>query len=128
MSPEHPRLAYVAFVERDAGSAAIAELHKKPIRLDTPFALENQSDLETWRQWSGTLTVVKAEPPLLVPSAVVADFPNLPEWAKRGRDPKVDEADKLEVEGQIKQERSATPDTGKKREREATLPSKPDSS
>ena len=108
----------MAFVESEAGPAAIADLHKKPIRLDTAFALDNETDLETWRRWSGNLTVVRAEPPLLVPSAVAADFPNLPEWAKRGRDAKVDEADKLEVEGQIKQERSTTPENAKKRDRE----------
>jgi hypothetical protein len=128
VSPQHPRLAYVAFVERQAGPAAIAELHHKPIRLDTPFALENEADLETWRQWSGNLTVVKAEPPLLVPSTVASEFPNLPDWAKRGRDPKMDEADKLEVEGQIKQERSMTPENGKKRDRETTAqPQQPSS-
>lgn len=118
VSPHHPRLAYVSFLEREAGPSAIAHLHKKALNLGTSIAIGSESDFDIWRQWSGTLTVVKAEPPLLVPSAVAADFPNLPDWAKRGRDAKLDEADKLEVEGQIKQERSASPEHGSKRERD----------
>ena len=85
VSPNHPRLAYVAFLEETAGPAAIAELHQKPIKTDTQFAEQNKSDFEIWRSWNGVLTVVMAEPPLLVPSSVSSGFPNLPDWAKRGR-------------------------------------------
>lgn len=83
MSPTHPRLAYVAYVEDDAGPAAIAELNRQSIRVDTPFVKNNEADFEVWRTWNGTLTVVMAEPPLLVPSSVSAVFPDLPGWAKR---------------------------------------------
>jgi hypothetical protein len=85
VSPNHPRLAYVAFLEETAGPAAIAELHRQSVKTDTSFAKQNHSDFDIWRSWNGTLTVVMAEPPLLVPSSVSADFPNLPDWAKRGR-------------------------------------------
>ena len=86
VSPNHPRLAYVSFLEEIAGPAAIAELHRKPVKTDTTFAEQNTSDFEIWRSWEGTLTVVMAEPPLLVPSSVSDEFPNLPDWAKRGRE------------------------------------------
>lgn len=85
VSPNHPRLAYVAFLEDTAGPAAIAALHRKPVKTDTSFAEQNTNDFEIWRSWDGTLTVVMAEPPLLVPSSVSGEFPNLPDWAKRGR-------------------------------------------
>lgn len=85
VSPNHPRLAYVAFLEESAGPAAIAELHRKPVNTDTSFAEQNKADFEIWRSWNGVLTVVMAEPPLLVPSSVSSGFPNLPDWAKRGR-------------------------------------------
>ena len=84
VSPQHPRLAYVAFVDHAAGTAAISTLHHKAIALDTAFAVDNHDDFEVWRDWKGTLTVVKSEPPLLVPTSVVKDFPDLPDWAKRG--------------------------------------------
>lgn len=87
VSPQHPRLAYVAFVDQSSGAAAVSLLNRKAIPLDTPFAIDNYTDFEIWRNWTGTLTVVKSEPPLLVPSSVSQDFPDLPEWAKRGNPP-----------------------------------------
>lgn len=60
-------------------------LHQKPIDLETEFGRANHADLEIWRNWQGKLTVVKAEPPRLVPSSVAADFPDLPDWARGGK-------------------------------------------
>jgi hypothetical protein len=87
VSPQHPRLAYVAFVDHSSGITAVETLNRQPIPLDTPFAIDNHADFEVWRNWTGSLTVVKSEPPLLVPSSVVQDFPDLPDWAKRGNPP-----------------------------------------
>jgi hypothetical protein len=77
----HPRFAFVAYTSKDAGDKAIADLHAKPINLDSPFARDNIGDLGIWEQWQGQLTVVRAEPPRLVPSAVAHLFPDLPDWA-----------------------------------------------
>lgn len=116
VSPNHPRLAYVAFLEETAGPAAINELHSKSIRTDTSFAEQNKADFDIWRSWNGTLTVVKAEPPLLVPSAVAAEFPNLPDWAKRGRDdgpPRTKDASTISATGDRKRDiSSATRESG----------------
>lgn len=84
VSPQHPRLAYVAFVDPNVGISATETLHRKSISLDSAAVAENPEDLDVWRDWNDTLIVVKAEPPLLVPSSVVGDFANLPEWAQRG--------------------------------------------
>lgn len=108
VSPTHPRLAYVSFLEGHAGPAAIEALHRKAVRIDTPFAISNAVDFDVWRDWTGTLTVVMAEPPLLVPTAVLADFPNLPDWAKRGAQ---DHAQQLSLP------------TGSERKRDRTLSS-----
>lgn len=72
-------------MEPHAGPAAVGELHQKRIRLDTPFARSNGDDFDIWMDWDGTLTVVMAEPPLLVPSVVLSEFPDLPDWARRGQ-------------------------------------------
>jgi hypothetical protein len=84
VSPQHPRLAYVAFIDPNAGISATETLHRQPISLDAAAVTDNPEDYEVWRDWNDTLTVVKAEPPLLIPSSVVDDFADLPEWAKRG--------------------------------------------
>ena len=84
VSPQHPRLAYVAFIDPNDGISATATLHRQPISLDAAAVTDNPEDYEVWRDWNDTLTVVKAEPPLLIPSSVVDDFADLPEWAKRG--------------------------------------------
>lgn len=84
VSPQHPRLAYVAFLDPNAGISATQTLHRQPISLDIAAVTDNPEDYEVWRDWNDTLTVVKAEPPLLIPSSVVDDFADLPEWAKRG--------------------------------------------
>jgi hypothetical protein len=77
-------LAYVAFLDPSAGISATETLHRQPISLDVATVTDNPEDYEVWRDWNDTLTVVKAEPPLLIPSSVVDDFADLPEWAKRG--------------------------------------------
>jgi len=54
---------------------------------------------------------------------VAADFPDLPEWALGIKDGRNDEADKLEVDAQVKQERdSSPPASAKKRDRPASQP------
>ncbi|WWD18673.1 hypothetical protein CI109_103127 [Kwoniella shandongensis] len=120
ISPAHPRFANVTFSDPASGLAAIQDLHRRPIRLDTPFAQENQADLEIWKNWAGQLTVVQHEPPRIVPSSVEADFPDLPDWARGNKDArKSEEEETMEVEGQIKEEPSATPESiSRKRERE----------
>jgi hypothetical protein len=56
------------------------------VQLDSAAVNDNPDDFEVWRGWNDTLVVVKAEPPLLIPSSVVGDFADLPDWAKRGSD------------------------------------------
>jgi hypothetical protein len=119
ISPSLPRFAFVAYTDPNSGIAAIADLHGQPINLDSPFAQENRSELGAWTNWSGRLTVVIAEPPRLVPSSVSADFPDLPDWALGIKDQKSDEAEKMEVDAQIKQERDSSPESmSRKRERQ----------
>jgi hypothetical protein len=77
-------LAYVAFLDPSAGISATETLHRQPISLDTAAVTDNPEDYEVWRDWNDTLTVVKAEPPQLIPSSVVDEFADLPEWARRG--------------------------------------------
>ena len=84
VSPLHPRLAYVAFLDPSAGLSATETLHRQPISLDIAAVTDNPDDFEIWRDWNDTLIVVKAEPPLLIPSSVVDNFADLPDWAKRG--------------------------------------------
>ncbi|WVQ96540.1 hypothetical protein IAU59_003645 [Kwoniella sp. CBS 9459] len=121
ISSAHPRFANVTYRDPASGLEAIQDLHRQPIKLDSPFALSNQEDLEIWKNWDGQLTVVLHEPPRIVPSVVEADFPNLPDWAKGLRDntAKNEEEDTMEVEGQIKEERSPTPESAsRKRDRD----------
>ncbi|WRT67993.1 uncharacterized protein IL334_004968 [Kwoniella shivajii] len=120
ISPSLPRYANVTYNDPASGVAAINDLHRKLIDLETPFAQVNQDDLVLWRNWGGQLTVVLHEPPRIVPAAVEADFPDLPDWARGDRDAhKNEEEETMEVEGQIKEERSPSPnDVGKKRDRE----------
>ncbi|KAK8858778.1 hypothetical protein IAR55_003008 [Kwoniella newhampshirensis] len=119
ISPSHPRFANVTFNDPGSGLAAIEDLHRQPIKLDTPFAQDNQADLEVWKNWAGQLTVVRHEPPRIVPSSVEADFPDLPDWARGTKDAnRNEEEEKMEVEGQIKEEPDVTPEsTSRKRDR-----------
>ena len=118
ISPTLPRFAFVAYTDPRAGLAAISDLHRKPINLDSPFARENHGDLGAWTNWSGRLTVVLAESPRLVPTSVGADFPDLPDWALGIKDQKNDEAEKMEVDMQIKQERDSSSESmSRKRDR-----------
>jgi hypothetical protein len=121
ISPTLPRFAFVAYTEPSSGVAAIEDLHHKAINLDTPFARERYDDLDVWRSWSGQLTVVLAEPPRLVPTSLAADFPNLPDWALGIKDGRSDEADKMEVDAQVKQERASSPEGARKRDRDGQL-------
>ncbi|WVR06538.1 hypothetical protein IAU60_003569 [Kwoniella sp. DSM 27419] len=118
ISSSHPRFANVTYRDPASGLTAIDDLHRKHIRLDSAFAVANKDDLQVWKDWDGQLTVVLHEPPRIVPSAVEADFPDLPDWARGVRDSqKNDEADTMEVEGQIKEERSLSPElTSRKRD------------
>lgn len=119
ITPSLPRFASVAYTDMQAGISAIADLHGKQLNLDSPFGRDNRDDLGVWFNWSGRLTVVLAEPPRLVPTSVGADFPNLPDWALGIKDPKSEEAEKIEVDMQIKQERDSSPEsTTRKRERQ----------
>ncbi|WWC88453.1 uncharacterized protein L201_003364 [Kwoniella dendrophila CBS 6074] len=121
ISPTLPRYANVTYSNPASGIAAINDLHRKPINLDTTFAHENEADLELWKNWGGQMTVVLHEPPRIVPAAVEADFPDLPDWAK-GDAHKNEEEETMEVEGQMKEERSPSPDPeGKKRERDTQV-------
>nr|XP_018262130.1 uncharacterized protein I303_05145 [Kwoniella dejecticola CBS 10117]OBR84288.1 hypothetical protein I303_05145 [Kwoniella dejecticola CBS 10117] len=122
ISPSLPRYANVTFSDPASGMAAISDLHRKAIRLDSSFAQENEADLALWKNWDGQLTVVLHEPPRIVPAAVEADFPDLPDWARGEKDAhRNEEEEKMEVEGQIKEERSLSPDIeGGKRGRGAT--------
>jgi hypothetical protein len=118
----HPRFAFVAYTSKDAGDKAIADLHAKPINLDSPFARDNIGDLGIWEQWQGQLTVVRAEPPRLVPSAVAHLFPDLPDWALGfNKDAPGDEEES--VQGQIQD----TASDSRKRERSesAKIPADP---
>nr|XP_019045396.1 hypothetical protein I302_05785 [Kwoniella bestiolae CBS 10118]OCF24326.1 hypothetical protein I302_05785 [Kwoniella bestiolae CBS 10118] len=121
ISPALPRYANVTYNDPASGIAAINDIHRKPINLDTPFARDNQDDLDLWRNWDGQLTVVLHEPPRIVPAAVEADFPDLPDWARGEKDAhKNEEEETMEVEGQMKEERSPSPETeSRKRERES---------
>ncbi|ORX37212.1 hypothetical protein BD324DRAFT_433403 [Kockovaella imperatae] len=83
ISSAHPRFAFVAYTDPASGLAAIKELHRQAIPLEDDFARQHLDDLRVWRDWTGHLTVVPAEPPRLVPQSVMADFPPLPEWAQR---------------------------------------------
>jgi hypothetical protein len=106
-----PRFANVAYTDPASGLAAIADLCRKDINLDTAFARDNYEDLSVWRQWNGQLTVVLAEPPRLVPASVAADFPNLPDWAARDQ-----RRDEREVDMQMTSQPSPT--GSRKRERQ----------
>ncbi|WVQ65551.1 uncharacterized protein L199_003728 [Kwoniella botswanensis] len=122
ISPALPRYANVTYSDPASGIAAINDLHRKPINLDSPFARENEADLDLWKNWAGQLTVVLHEPPRIVPAAVEADFPDLPDWARGEKDAahKNEEDETMEVEGQIKEERSPSPEIeSRKRERES---------
>jgi hypothetical protein len=112
----HPRFAFVAYTSKDAGDKAIADLHAKRINLDSPFALDNIGDLGIWEQWQGQLTVVRAEPTRLVPSAVAHLFPDLPDWALGTKDGG-DEEDSIEVEGQVEGQIQDTSSDSRKRDR-----------
>ena len=81
ISPNQPRFAFVTYTDPASGLQAIQELNRKPINLESPFAKENVADLAVWARWSGQLTVVRAEPPRLVPTSVASEFPDLPDWA-----------------------------------------------
>ena len=118
ISPTHPRFAFVAYTVPEEGRAAIADLNGKSINLDSPFAQENAAELSVWKNWSGRLSVVPAEANRLVPTSVSADFADLPEWALGNKDLKSDDAEKMEVDMQIKQERDSSPESqGRKRVR-----------
>ncbi|WVQ73369.1 hypothetical protein IAR50_002938 [Cryptococcus sp. DSM 104548] len=82
ISSNHPRFANVTYASPESGALAIENLHQKPISMDSPFAQENRADLGVWERWGGQLTVVKHEPPKVVPSSVEEFFPDLPDWAK----------------------------------------------
>jgi hypothetical protein len=110
VSPQHPRLAYVAFIDPSAGITAIETLHRRPISLDSPAVAQNPEDYDVWRDWNDTLTVVRAEPPALIPSSVVGDFADLPEWAQRGSSGNTATENNVEPHGDRKRERmSQTP-------------------
>ncbi|KAL1413127.1 hypothetical protein Q8F55_000876 [Vanrija albida] len=84
--PVKPRFAFVAYDDPvTSGTAAVAALHRRPIRLDTPFALENAPDLAIWKGFSGVLTVVESDADRLVPLSVAQDLPDLPDYAIGGR-------------------------------------------
>ncbi|ODN73939.1 hypothetical protein L202_07443 [Cryptococcus amylolentus CBS 6039] len=82
ISTDHLRFANVTYASPDSGALAIAGLDRKPISMESSFARENRADLEIWERWGGQLTVVKHEPPRVVPVSVEEFFPNLPDWAK----------------------------------------------
>lgn len=81
ITAHHPRFAFVVYKDVASSLAAVKELHRRAINLETPFAKQNEADLQVWRDWQSQLTVVLAEPPHLIPSSLAADFPNLPDWA-----------------------------------------------
>lgn len=84
--PVKPRFAFVAYDDPVvSGSAAVAALHRRPLRLDTPFAIENAPDLAIWKGWPGVLTVVESDADRLVPLSVAQDLPDLPDYAIGGR-------------------------------------------
>lgn len=116
-----PRFALVTYTETACGLAAIRDLNGRRIDLDSPFARENGADLHQWIQsqddWSGRLTVIPTEHDRLVPSSVASRFNGLPDWALGARDD-AQEAERMEVDAQIRQERESSQESsGRKRER-----------
>lgn len=85
LPPVKPRFAFVAYADPVDCAKAIEHLHQRPIELDTPFARENAEDLEIWKGWTGTLTVVESDGERLVPLNVAKDFPDLPYYATQRR-------------------------------------------
>lgn len=85
LPPVKPRFAFVAYADRVHCAQAIQHLHQRPIDLNTPFARENAEDLEIWKGWNGTLTVVESDGERLVPLSVAGDFPDLPPYATQRR-------------------------------------------
>jgi hypothetical protein len=97
VGPGLPRFAFVAYADLDDRFKAIEGFHQRPLDLDTPFARENAADLEIWKGWNGTLTVVHSDPERLVPLGVAQAYPDLPPYTtqrrvlpKRERDEGVD--------------------------------------
>jgi hypothetical protein len=81
VQPIHPRFAFVNYSDPEtAGEAAMKELHAKPLHLQPAFIAEYPDDLDVWKKWDGSLTVVRAEPGKLIPSSIAKEFESLPEW------------------------------------------------
>ncbi|BEI86204.1 hypothetical protein CcaverHIS002_0604910 [Cutaneotrichosporon cavernicola] len=78
VGPGLPRFAFVAYAEVSDRLMAIDGFHKRSIDLSTPFARENAADLEIWKGWNGTLSVVLSDPERLVPQSIAKDYPDLP--------------------------------------------------
>ncbi|CAK9784409.1 hypothetical protein CC85DRAFT_284813 [Cutaneotrichosporon oleaginosum] len=85
VGPGLPRFAFVAYADLGDRFKAIEAFHKRPIDLDSPFARENAAELEVWKGWNGTLTVVHSDPERLVPLSIARDYPNLPPYATQRR-------------------------------------------
>lgn len=85
VGPGLPRFAFVAYAEPSDRQKAMEQLHHRPIALDTPFARENATELEIWKGWNGTLTVVASDPERLVPLSIAQDYPDLPPYATQRR-------------------------------------------
>lgn len=79
--PVKPRFAFVAYSDPSCSDIAIEALNGKPLKLDTPFAMQNAQDLEIWKGFSGVMTVVASDPNQLIPPAIAKDFPDLPSYA-----------------------------------------------
>ncbi|RXK40321.1 hypothetical protein M231_02435 [Tremella mesenterica] len=118
VSADLPRFAYVAYSEDEAGPSAISALHEKPVQLDTDFGRANYADLAVWRDWSGNLVVVKAEPPRLVPASVAESFPDLPDWVKGDKNGVAG----AQTEGRHMEEVHKIEDVQRKRSRELEEP------
>ena len=108
VAPELARFAFVAYSDVVSGQSAVDALHERPIDLESAFARENAPDLLLWRGWPGQLKVVFAEPHRLVPSTIVTDFPNLPDWASESR------ATTAKSASPVKAERASSPTAGKR--------------
>ncbi|BEJ01757.1 hypothetical protein CcaverHIS631_0604390 [Cutaneotrichosporon cavernicola] len=85
VGPGLPRFAFVAYAEVSDRLMAIDGFHKRSIDLSTPFARENAADLEIWKGWNGTLSVVLSDPERLVPQSIAKDYPDLPPYATQRR-------------------------------------------
>ncbi|GMK57302.1 hypothetical protein CspeluHIS016_0401360 [Cutaneotrichosporon spelunceum] len=85
VGPGLPRFAFVAYADVPDRLRAIEGFHNRPIDLGTPFARENAVDLEVWKGWNGTLSVVMSDPERLVPLSIAKDYPDLPPYATQRR-------------------------------------------